>query len=376
MEQLLARGTAYGWLSLYTAMRFASDEEVGLDARRLAALVPLPAGIIDLQERRLLVASPRVEELLLRGRPLEQLDLGLLVADRDRLEHLLDLVASGDIDAYQSRRGLVRADASIVEADNWVAASQWTNRPLALWLFNPVGEDPGRYIAPPREQSWPTTVDGLVLGVLDPVLRIERISGDVAAVLRRDADDLIGTPLHELVHPGDVPFLLVRRRACPHRGPGIAAAVHMRRGEEEWAQVRLVLNRFQGPDARLGFAFSPPPDDDADPTAKVARLEQHLWRIAGELEAAGVVSGFARCPEAVEFGGSDGLTTRQWEILSRLMQGERVPGIARDLFLSQSTVRNHLTALFRRFDVHSQEELLGDAAVTASRRARPASPGH
>jgi two-component system nitrate/nitrite response regulator NarL len=52
------------------------------------------------------------------------------------------------------------------------------------------------------------------------------------------------------------------------------------------------------------------------------------------------------------------LTVRQWEILTRLLRGERVPTIASELFVSQSTVRNHLSAIFERFGVHSQPELL------------------
>ena len=40
------------------------------------------------------------------------------------------------------------------------------------------------------------------------------------------------------------------------------------------------------------------------------------------------------------------------------LRGERVPTIARDLFLSQSTVRNHLSAIYRRVGVHSQAELV------------------
>jgi predicted signal transduction protein with EAL and GGDEF domain/DNA-binding CsgD family transcriptional regulator len=50
---------------------------------------------------------------------------------------------------------------------------------------------------------------------------------------------------------------------------------------------------------------------------------------------------------------------RQLEIIERLLRGERVPTIARGLYLSQSTVRNHLSAIFRKLGVHSQEELLG-----------------
>lgn len=49
---------------------------------------------------------------------------------------------------------------------------------------------------------------------------------------------------------------------------------------------------------------------------------------------------------------------RQLEIMRRLVRGERVPTIARALFVSQSTVRNHLSVIFRKLGVHSQEELL------------------
>jgi DNA-binding NarL/FixJ family response regulator len=57
----------------------------------------------------------------------------------------------------------------------------------------------------------------------------------------------------------------------------------------------------------------------------------------------------------VPFGS---LSTRQWEILTRLVRGERVQDIADALYLSPATVRNHLTAVYRKFGVHSQAELL------------------
>jgi len=53
------------------------------------------------------------------------------------------------------------------------------------------------------------------------------------------------------------------------------------------------------------------------------------------------------------------LSSRQIEIVKRLLGGERVPTIARGLFVSQSTVRNHLSAVYQRVGVHSQDELLG-----------------
>jgi DNA-binding CsgD family transcriptional regulator len=53
-----------------------------------------------------------------------------------------------------------------------------------------------------------------------------------------------------------------------------------------------------------------------------------------------------------------GLTDRQYEIVRRLLDGQRVQGIARDLFLSPSTVRNHLSASYQKLGVTSQNELI------------------
>jgi DNA-binding CsgD family transcriptional regulator len=91
---------------------------------------------------------------------------------------------------------------------------------------------------------------------------------------------------------------------------------------------------------------------------RIASLEQHLRRIAGELEGSGVVSAFGRIPDPTELPGIGELSGRQWEVLTRLLRGERVPGIAKALFVSQSTVRNHLAEIYRKLGVHSQEELL------------------
>jgi DNA-binding CsgD family transcriptional regulator len=53
-----------------------------------------------------------------------------------------------------------------------------------------------------------------------------------------------------------------------------------------------------------------------------------------------------------------GMTPRQVEILELLMQGQRVPTIAHQLFLSPHTVRNHLKVMFRKAGVRSQVELI------------------
>lgn len=52
------------------------------------------------------------------------------------------------------------------------------------------------------------------------------------------------------------------------------------------------------------------------------------------------------------------LSDRETEILQLLMDNTRVPAIAERLFISQSTVRNHLKAIYRKVGVSSQSELI------------------
>lgn len=52
------------------------------------------------------------------------------------------------------------------------------------------------------------------------------------------------------------------------------------------------------------------------------------------------------------------LSSREREVLTELLEGHRTAQIARALFISTHTVRNHLKAIFRKLDVHSQADLL------------------
>ncbi len=94
-----------------------------------------------------------------------------------------------------------------------------------------------------------------------------------------------------------------------------------------------------------------------DPQDRITELERRLRRIGSEVRAAGVVDEL-RAFDASRSPVFNELSARQWEILQAILRGERVPSIANRLYLSQSTVRNHLTSIFRKFNVHSQPELL------------------
>jgi DNA-binding NarL/FixJ family response regulator len=93
-------------------------------------------------------------------------------------------------------------------------------------------------------------------------------------------------------------------------------------------------------------------------TERVVQLEGHLKRIVAELRAADLVDP----PDARDTWRAHpavrDLSHQQLQIVERLVAGERVPTIADALFVSQSTVRNHLSAVYRKLGVHSQSELL------------------
>lgn len=91
---------------------------------------------------------------------------------------------------------------------------------------------------------------------------------------------------------------------------------------------------------------------------RFADLERQVLQIAAELHSVSLVR---RDPSAVHESREpdlDHLSPRQREIVGRLLRGERIPTIAEAMYLSPSTVRNHLSNVFRRLGVNSQAELL------------------
>ena len=91
---------------------------------------------------------------------------------------------------------------------------------------------------------------------------------------------------------------------------------------------------------------------------RIAELEARLRRIAAELKAAGILHDLDTFPSLSEHPQMAELTNRQREILIRLLSAQRVSVIATELYVTPSTVRNHLLTIFSKFGVHSQAELL------------------
>ncbi len=76
----------------------------------------------------------------------------------------------------------------------------------------------------------------------------------------------------------------------------------------------------------------------------------------------GAYAGASAAPDAFLGWGPlsavETLTRREKDVLQLLLDGRRVSSIARTLYLSPQTIRNHLKAIFRKLGAHSQAELL------------------
>lgn len=371
-EQLVSQRTTYGWLSLLSAVKLAQSADDDVDS--LVALCPLPVGVIDLPARRLHTMSPALAQLLEVDSTAAEVDLDVMVQQPPTLKDLFDLVRGGTIDAYSVRRRLHRRRSDPIEVESWVVVIDVEVRGRALWMVVPSGQDTGVPTPQPTAESWPTSVSGLVVGSFDAEWRIERVSIDVERVLGRPVDEIVGRKLTDEVHADDLPRLFAAAAECLVDLAAAGVGLSWRHRSGEWIQLHCIITRLAGDTLTFGFACSMGATGHELDAGRAASLERHLWRIAREVEMSGAVAGFSRVPDPTEIPGLSELSGRQWEILTRLLHGERVPAIAKSLFLSQSTVRNHLTDVFRKLRVHSQPELLEllrtDERESARRAAR------
>jgi DNA-binding CsgD family transcriptional regulator len=98
-------------------------------------------------------------------------------------------------------------------------------------------------------------------------------------------------------------------------------------------------------------------------------LRAELHRIALQIQSLGITAGSVPMGVPLEHPDFADLTEREREVLTQLASGDRVPAIAKKLFISPHTVRNHLKGIFRKVGVGSQTALLERvrAATTVGR---------
>ncbi len=327
-----------------------AEFERAVGACEFAVLVwELPEGVVAL-------ANEAASTLF--GTPLPAL-LGTknvdLLGPRDAVEDSFAALSSRAVESLRAERHIPAPDG-FTPVQVWSRVVEMDGALAAVALYIPTGElgRLGRDPSAPWRDLAPVAI-----GTADVDWRIETMSSDLCDIIGTAASDCIGLMLLDLVHPDDATHLL-DRSTTDHPVPRSHCHVRFRHRDGRWTDVCVLVAPFSEDDPeRAAFALLGLPQRPAGATAdRVAELELRLRHIGTEVRAAGVLDELEAMPTTSDHPQLSELTSRQWEILSRLIRGDRVPTIARDLFISQSTVRNHLASIYARVDVHSQAELL------------------
>jgi PAS domain S-box-containing protein len=329
--------------------------------RRVVRATPSAVAVSELESSRFLEVSPRASTLfgatpdMLRG-----LHYLSFVEQRASAEQTFEMAKDGRLDFIRTRRRLRRVDGSAIDLPTlgWAIRSP-TGPDLGLWMAedgsapNDIAESEfaghaGRGAAAQQEVTGDLNEDW---DISEFITQPDELIGSPSAAL-------LGTPFHDLVVPADRARLLAALARATSGGDAVTH-LRLRQRNRGWRIVRTTLRMpIHAPGVfsfRLGSIRGSSSDADR---FRVVQLERSLQRIAAEVQAAGVLTELAGSDGAVAIRGIARLSARQWEVISHLLRGERVPAIAREMYVSQSTVRNHLAAIFRKFDVHSQQELI------------------
>ncbi len=336
-------------------MTRASDEDFAAKLTTNVRSLPLPIGLIDLQSGNVIAVSENALEFRTLG--IDE------ILDRPVLAGIHPMTAparpprwrqwppaTSTSSAYARSRSQRKRKRPVIA---WVRRVEFGDRQLALFEVADASHDPASALAAfvGREPF------EMAVGSLDETGKVSWMSRDISTVVGLAADAFVGTELISRVQRDEVDRVLEAGRGLGH-DHAVGLRIHVRDGAGEWRPVHLILAALEAsPPLRL-FILTLGPEIDEDSAARVADLEYHLWKIAGEVAAAGIITRMGAVPSAHLLPEHGTLTTRQWDVLGRLARGERVPTIAKELVLSQSTVRGHVATILKRFGVHSQPELL------------------
>jgi DNA-binding CsgD family transcriptional regulator len=325
--------------------------ELARIAAEVLSASPFPALVLEVPSERIVASSPAATRLV---DPAGGMIVGHLLEEftADRPTPGVDLFAGGRLNGFETFRVLRREQGAGLKVRMWIRS--FDGRPASQFVVVVIVAD----------QDLSTVAEGTdwqdapaVVGTADASLLIERISSDAEELFNRPVDEMLGRSLIALVVQEDVPACLSALSEASGGQNGITVYLNIRTGVEGSAIRCEVLLLPLQPSPSCAFVFLPMPAGMAGGHAS-GDLSAILLRLGRGAEIAQLARGVFRGINERTMPGLNRLTTRELEIVTRLLEGDRAPAIALKLFLSQSTVRNHLASVFAKLGITSQQELL------------------
>jgi len=268
--------------------------------------------------------------------------------DRDAARTAYAAIDGGVIDAYQVQRRIVTPDGTERAVSVSGRRVDAAGNRYGLWILLPAAE-PSTAV-----ETIIVGAPAVVLAVTDHDWQIEYMTTD-AELLGVHGSELRDFPLLGLVHPSAATALLAAAARASTDHLAVTVLTSMRAGAGRWADRNcLIVPICEHHPPRLGVVISAVAATPADGRSG-SQLDEHLRQAIIEARA---VQTLDALPALAHLPPGSELSARQAEIVARLAAGERPADIARAMFLSASTVRNHLSAIYRKFGVHSQAQLL------------------
>lgn len=339
-----------------------------LDGTLAAVLAPVPLPVLGVCLRRGAViwanreASPDdVARDALLGRPLVE-----LVAPDDRATVRVLMSSQGGGGDERRLVTTVTLPGRLPQRceTTWLTTAGTEGCPLAVLYLREMVPAPGDALEASGQLS-------VRLGDVESVVceadgTIRWISPATAAALEqngRSSVQLVGRSIFEVGSP----TLRLEAKAIYDDVIGVPGSIATRtvfsaHEAEPGHFVVHAQNRLADPEIK-GLVWwrqrvDTPPEGSTSLERRLAVLERTLETISQELHTAGFAARERRVPYWRRLPGAELLNDREERVVDLLAQGLRVPSIAQRLYVSQSTVRNNLSAIYRKLGVVSQVELL------------------
>jgi len=330
-------------------------ESLVRDSAAPLAAVELPSGRFLAVNLPLAKALGSTVDALTGSSSLDQ----LAAAERHSAELGFQALADGHLTGYQAIRTRDSPGNPGQAFSVWVNAVEVGGTRVGLISVTAAAGPDGELPALPSPTM--RELGDVVLGTVDGAWRIDRISQDVTAFLGVTPEQCVGVPVLGAIHPSDAPGFLAGVEHARRGERSVSLVVRLSAREPQWREVSAVF-AVVSPEVPPLMAFAlirggSGTGTAADPTRE-SRLQAHMLRIADELQAAGLLPRLQQLPTLSGNPRLGLLTSREWAVLTRLLEGQRAAGIASDLVVSQSTVRNHLSSIYAKLRVDGQVDLI------------------